>query len=220
MPPPWLCWVTDRRRIGGGADLGILIDHIARLARAGIDLIHVRERDLDGGVLLRLVEGAVAATRGTGARVVVNDRADVALAGGADGVHLRGDSVPAARVRAMAPHGWLVGRSVHAVEEAALVSAAGGVDYLVAGTTFRSASKPAEVPLRGAAGLGDICRASAIPVLAIGGLSEATASRAAAAGAAGLAAIDLFAGERDERRLTELIARLRGSWIAAAPSQH
>jgi thiamine-phosphate pyrophosphorylase len=209
-PAPILCYVTDRRRLSGGRDgVTVLAAHVGRLARAGIDLVQIREGDLDGRTLLRLAVEAVEAARGTAARIVINDRADVALAAGAAGVHLRGDSAPAARVRAMAPAGWVIGRSVHTVAEAALACRAGAVDYLVAGTTFRTVSKPADVPLLGTSGLRDICRASNVPVLAIGGLTEDTAPAAALAGASGLAAIGLFGDRLDEGELARRLAALR-----------
>jgi thiamine-phosphate pyrophosphorylase len=122
--------VTDRQR-SGGAD-GV-VARAAWAARAGVHLVQVRERDLEGRALTDLVARCVAAVRGTRARVVVNERFDVALAAGAHGVHLRAGSMAAARVRGAAPPGFLIGRSVHAPEEAA---DPGAVDYLIFGTVF------------------------------------------------------------------------------------
>jgi thiamine-phosphate pyrophosphorylase len=137
-----------------------------------------------------LVAEVVRLTRATGTRVVVNERLDVALACGADGVHLRGDSISAARARSMAPAGFLIGRSVHGVDEA--VRAAPGVDYLIAGTVFPTPSKPGRHELLGIEGLAAIGRAVTVPVLAIGGVSMDRIGTVAEAGAAGLAAIGLF----------------------------
>jgi thiamine-phosphate pyrophosphorylase len=134
-----LCLVSDRRAIGGRA----LVQLVGEAARAGVDLIQIRERDLDDGALVALARAAVAAVHGTSARVIVNDRTDVALAAGAAGVHLRSDSIPPRRARAMAGDGFLVGRSVHDEAEAAAVDAEGGCDYLIFGTVFPSSSKPA-----------------------------------------------------------------------------
>jgi len=129
--------------------------------------------------------------------VLVNDRIDIAIACRAAGVHLRADSVPAAAVRAIAPAGFVVGRSVHAVVEA--VEAAPFVDYLIAGTVWPSGSKASEHEVIGTAGLAAIASTAGVPVLAIGGVTIARMAPAARAGAAGIAAIDLFMVEPDAR---------------------
>jgi thiamine-phosphate diphosphorylase len=121
--------------------------------------------------------------------VVVNDRVDVALACGADGVHLRHDSVRVQAVRTIAPHGFLVGRSVHGPAEA---EGAGPVDYLIAGTVFPTPSKPAATPTLGLDGLAEVVRTVPIPVLAIGGITRDRLDEVATTGAAGVAGIGLF----------------------------
>ena len=198
-----LCLVTDRRRLcadGAPFDVarGCLVEQARMAIAAGIDLIQVRERDLDAGPLSALVSDIVQLARGTATRVVVNERLDVALACGADGVHLRSDSMPADEVRRMAPPGFLIGRSVHRPEQAV---AAGPLDYLVAGTVFPTSSKAATPSgtadpifdrLLGLDGLTQISRAARVPVLAIGGMTVERAGAVRAAGAAGLAAIGLF----------------------------
>jgi thiamine-phosphate diphosphorylase len=180
-----ICLVTDRRRLPGGDLAGQVRDAVD----LGIELIHVRERDLEAGALAALVAALLVITKGTSTRLVVNDRLDVALACGADGVQLRGDSIPVAAARRLGPSGFLIGRSVHGVSEAI---AAADADYLVAGTVFPSASKAAGTPLLGVEGLRAIVRAVDRPVLAIGGVSEARIGEVADAGAAGFAAIGLF----------------------------
>jgi len=177
------CLVTDRRRA----------DPIAQAraaASASIDLIQVRERDLDGGALATLVHGVLDAIGDAAVRVVVNDRLDVAIACGAHGVHLRADSIAVADARRIAPAGFLVGRSVHTVEEA---TAAADADYLIAGTVFPTASKPDQSVHLGGAGLRRLVASTRAPVLAIGGVSADTIDEVARAGAAGIAAIGLFA---------------------------
>jgi len=188
------CLVTDRRQLAGA---GASFDHARRLLLAqletavgnGVDLIQVRERDLEACDLAALVEAVVALVHGTTSRVVVNDRLDVALACGADGVHLRGDSIQAADARRVAPPGFVIGRSVHTVGEA---SAAGEVDYLIAGTVYRSPSKAATTTLLGVDGLRAIVRSARAPVLAIGGVTAERFDEIATAGAAGVAGISLF----------------------------
>lgn len=160
-------------------------------ARAGVHLVQVRERDLDGGPLLRLVVACVDAVRGTRTRVVVNDRLDVALAARAHGVHLRADSFAAPRVRVQAPSPFLVGRSIHSVAEAVEASATGGLDYLVFGTVFETSSKPGITPA-GISGLAAVAGATRLPVLAVGGVTARHLPGVMTAGAAGIAAIGMF----------------------------
>ena len=177
-----ICLVTDRRRA----------DPIAQAraaAAAAIDLVHVRERDLEARDLAALVRRMLDAVRGSATRVLVNDRLDVAMACGADGVQLRADSFTADEVRRMVPAGFLVARSVHTADEAA---AASDVDFLVAGTVFPSSSKPGNPRHLEADGLRRVVDASHAPVLAIGGVSLERIPAVARAGAAGIAAIGLF----------------------------
>jgi thiamine-phosphate diphosphorylase len=154
-------------------------------------MVQVRERGLDDRRLLALTERLVAAA-GSSARVVANDRLDVAMAAGAAGVHLRGDSVPVGRARAVAPPGFVIGRSIHTVAEAAAASAA-GADYGVAGTIFASRSKPPDATVAGVEFLTRACRGVRIPLLAIGGVTTDNLPAVVGAGAAGIAAIGLFA---------------------------
>jgi len=187
---PILCFVTDRRRFGVSWE-DALVNRVRAAAVEGVHLIQIRERDLDGGSLTRLVAACVNAVRGTPARVLVNDRFDVAVAAGAQGVHLRGDSFPASRVRACAPPGFLIGRSVHSVSDAAATADGGAVNYLIFGTVFESSSKPE----RGAAGLHElaaVASATRIPVLAIGGMTFGRIADVMRAGAAGVAGISMF----------------------------
>jgi len=212
-----ICLVTDRRRCDP-------IAQARQAVEAGIDLIHIRERDLDPAALALLVRAVVriaghAETRGQGlqgwnkTRVIVNDRLDVALACGADGVHLRGDSIAAERVRSAAPPTFVVGRSVHTREEA---RDAGPVDYLVAGTVFRTPSKADDAPLIGLDGLLSIVRVAAAPVLAIGGITVDRIGAIAATGAAGIAAIGLFASSEPLTSVVEA-ARMRFDTARSAP---
>jgi thiamine-phosphate pyrophosphorylase len=193
-----LCLITDRRRVA-------VVEQCRAAVSAGIDLIQVRERDLDAAALAELVGDLVRLARGTATRVVVNDRLDVALTCGAHGVHLRGDSIAAAKARAIAPAGFLIGRSVHRVDEA--VGAAPDVDYLIAGTMFPTSSKPGLDKLLGSAGLAAIARAVSVPVLAVGGVTMDRIGTLADTGAAGVAAIGLFA--EHGARLAEVVREAR-----------
>lgn len=210
---PVVCLVTDRRRIRLTDDgLAAMVE---RAARAGVELVQVRERDLDGGPLLRLVRLCLDAVHGTRTRVLVNERVDVALAAGAHGVHLRGESMPAARVRRMVPPGFLIGRSVHTVGEAEDVARAGGLDYLLFGTVLATASKPGRAPA-GIDTLARVVSATALPVLAVGGVGPDTAGAVGSSGAAGFAAIGLFSEADSPGAIEGVVTRTRAAFEAGA----
>ena len=187
---PVLCLVTDRRRHGASWQRA-LVERVAAAAREGVHLVQIRERDLEGGPLTRLVSACVAAVRGTRTRILVNDRLDVALAACAHGVHLRANSFSAARARASAPAPFLIGRSVHSVADAVAATRDGGLDYLIFGSVFDTASKPGRPPA-GLAGLAAVVRATPLPVLAIGGITRGRIEDVMDAGASGAAAIGMF----------------------------
>jgi thiamine-phosphate pyrophosphorylase len=193
---PLIALVTDRRRVSREArttraELATLEAWLDEAVGAGVDLILLRERDLDAGELVRLTRAVQARAAGTRTIVLVNDRADVAAAAAAGGVHLRADSVPSARVRQMAPpaQSWIIGRSVHGVGE---MEHAPGCDYLLFGTVYESASKPGLAPGDGVARLHAVAESTRLPVLAIGGMAPERVRAVMAAGAAGVAGIGIF----------------------------
>jgi thiamine-phosphate pyrophosphorylase len=202
--------ITDRRRLGAGGD-DRLVARVHAVSRAGVHLVQIREPDLDGGPLTRLVERCVHAVRSTVTRILVNDRLDVALAAGAHGVHLRADSMPAARVRGHVPSGFLVGRSIHSSAEAA-AARHGEVDYLIFGTVFPTSSKPNHEGA-GTRSLADAVAATTLPVLAIGGVTRETAGLVGRSGAAGLAAIGLFS-DLPEDQVASIVAAVNQAFIA------
>lgn len=190
-----LCLITDRRRLGAAVGAGptdwlpLLERQVRAAAESGIDLIQIREPDLDGQALWRLVGRLVAACRGASVQILVNDRLDIALAAGAAGVHLKERSFTCQAARRMAPAGFLVGRSLHGPGSIAELREA---DYLIAGTIQATPSKPG-APLLGWEGLSAVVLAAGDkPVLGIGGLDLASIPLLAATGAAGLAAISAF----------------------------
>lgn len=201
--------ISDRRRFGDHA-ADRLVDAVAAAARAGLDLIQIRERDLDARSLIDLVRRCVDAARGTRARILVNDRTDVAIAAGAHGVHLRADSMPACRVRAIAPAGFLIGRSVHDRDETVRASDGGGLDYVMFGTVFATRSKP-DVSPAGTGMLAQVAAATPLPVIAIGGITEASTRGLQRTGAAGIAAIGLFA-DCDPAALPAMIVRVSNAF--------
>ncbi len=193
---PLVCYVTDRRGFSPderhASDL--LLETIARAAAAGVDAIQLREKDLGGRALLELARGAVA--RAQQAKILVNDRLDVALAAGAAGVHLGEESIGVAdvvafRKSARTPAEFLIGRSCHSLE-AALAAERDGADYVFFGPVFATPSKAQYGAPQGTEALAGVCRHVRIPVLAIGGITLENAASCVAAGATGIAAIRMF----------------------------
>lgn len=225
---PILCLITDRRRLG--ARLGMpdgapatteaLLTQVAAAAEAGVGLIQVRDADLPAGALVALVCAIRDRVAGHATRVLVNDRLDVALAGRAHGVHLKSTSVSVAEAASLARPDWLIGRSVHSRVELA-AGRARGAHFVVFGTVFPSASKPASWATTGLEGLAAAVQAAGpLPVLAIGGIGPDQAPAVARTGAAGLAAIDAFLPSGPERiadTVQESVVRLRMAFDSAVP---
>ena len=206
---PIVCLIT--RSVHAGADQeDALVNRVAIAARAGVHLIQIRQAALEAGALHRIVVRAVRAVAGTAARILVNERVDVALAAGAHGVHLRGASMPGARVRRIVPSGFLIGRSVHSGDEAKRVVSGGGLDYLLFGTVFATSSKPGTVGV-GAGTLAAVCAGVAIPVLAVGGIGPPCLGSVGRSGAAGWGGIGLFA-DCSREALPSVISRAVSSF--------
>lgn len=205
---PTICLVTRVRGDAGSLERARLLDRLTEAAAAGVDVIQLRERLLSDRDLAGFTATLVDRIAMTPARVLVNDRSDVALAAGAHGVHLKSDGPAAADVRPLLPPGFVVGRSVHSAAEARALSAEGGYDYLLFGTVFASQSKPDSHPVAGLAGLREACLAASIPVLAIGGIDVVKARQVTDAGAAGVAAISLFTMVQD---VAALVGDLRAA---------
>ena len=196
IPPRIFCLVdaTD--------DLAVL----PALAEAGVEGFQVRAKGLADAVLLALAASVIAAVRPLGALVVVNDRVDVALASGADGVHLGRDDLPVAAARRLAPD-LVVGATCRDRDQA-WRAAADGADYAGFGPIFGTASKkglPAPLgteAVRAAAGV--------LPLVGIGGIEAASARAVRAAGAAGVAVIGAIWRQPDPvlaaRELVEAVA--------------
>jgi thiamine-phosphate pyrophosphorylase len=170
-------YVTDRHN-------GNVLASADRAVRNGIDMIQVREKDLPARELFDLVCKIRDLASGTTTRVLVNDRLDIALAAGIDGVHLPGNGLPCKRTR---PWVKVLGVSTHTVEEA-IAAEKDQADFVLFGPVFDSPGKTAVglEPLR------KVVEAVSIPVLAIGGLTAANTAEVLKIGAAGVAGIRLF----------------------------
>jgi thiamine-phosphate pyrophosphorylase len=156
----------------------------------GVDLIQIREKDLSARDLLALVKRALALPNPHGSKVLVNSRLDVALAGGAHGVHLPGWSVCPRDLRVIAPPGFVVGVSTHNLDELRAAEQE-GADFAVFGPVFAEKPRAAGIEaLRAAAS------AVALPVFALGGINRSNAAECIAAGAAGIAGISMFQGDQ------------------------
>ena len=176
-----------------------MLERIGAAFTAGVDYVQIREKGLPTRDLFRLVEGAAAVRRS--GRLLVNDRADVALACGADGVHLPAERLPASQIRALAGQGFLVGVSCHSIEEVER-TAGEGADFAALGPIFIT---PGKGPPLGLAPL-ELAARLPIPVLALGGVTLENARLCLDAGAAGIAGIRLF---QNELNLAELVRKLK-----------
>ena len=194
MWPPRTVAITDHRQLPTRGDSGAedaVVAFVAALAAAGVDAVQVRERDWPDARLLRVVRASVSAVHGTGCRVLVNERAHVALAADAHGVHLRGTGMPVRRVRSAWPAGMLVSRSVHLGDDEADAAAA---DMVMFGMVFPSGSKAPDAPVAGLAALASwSCWPGMAPVVAVGGIGVDQCEAVRDAGACGVAGIGLFA---------------------------
>jgi thiamine-phosphate pyrophosphorylase len=204
---PLLCYVTDRRSLPGVAPeawFSALIQKIEQVASAGVDWVQIREKDLSARELAALTRqilwSTAASSKRRGVQILVNDRLDVALAEHADGVHLGEKSLPVQEAKRLvqssslqgsASGDFLFGVSCHSLK-AAQVAESFGANYIFFGPVFATPSKAAFGAPQGLDRLAEVCRAVAIPVIAIGGITLQNAASCIHAGAAGLAAIRLF----------------------------
>jgi thiamine-phosphate pyrophosphorylase len=164
-------------------------EQVAKLSEAGASLIQLREKHLSAGEFYKQAEEALRVGRQRGARIIINDRVDIALALGADGVHLGQEDIPPEAVRQLLGDSVIIGFSTHSVEQA-LRAAASPVDYLAIGPIFATSSKSNPDPEIGLEGLRRVRKAVGnIQLVAIGGISLQNVSRVLAAGADAVAVI-------------------------------
>lgn len=178
------CYITDSKTLVAES----LLDAIARNLVAGVTWIQIREKDLSARALFQLVDAARKLPNPHATKIIVNTRADVALAAGAAGVHLPSGSPPA---RFWRRPGFLVGVSCHSVDDVQQAEAE-GADYVVFGPVFPPRSKTALGEPRGLEGLRCAAAAVKIPVLALGGVTRDNSDACVSAGAAGIAGITIF----------------------------
>lgn len=181
--------ITDRKSLDE-----TLEDFLRRALEAGLDAIQIREKDLPSGELYRVAAAAKKLANPHSTSLLVNGRTDVALAAGLDGVHLPGNAVSPARIRAVAPRGFLIGVSCHSLEDLRRAEQE-AADYAVYSPVFPTSSKPGYGPPLGLPALEQACAAVQIPIFALGGVTKANAAHCVRAGAEGIAGISLFQAE-------------------------
>lgn len=184
--------ITDRRQTRGRQ----LEEVIEEALKAGVKAVQIREKDMKTRELLSLSLRMKRLTEKYGAKLFVNDRLDIALASGADGVHLGQRSIPPHAVRKACGGKILIGVSTHSAEEA-LKAQAGGADFITFGPVFKTPSKLSYGEPVGTNRLGEAAGRTSIPVFAIGGIKAGNAPEALMAGAKGIALISAITASPD-----------------------
>ena len=200
--------VTDRAWVGKQS----LCEQVEAALRGGVTCVQLREKELDEAAFLAEAKEISALCRRYGVPFFVNDNVDIAIACGADGVHVGQEDMAAAQVRRRVGDGMMIGVSVHSVEEA-VEAVKNGADCLGVGAMFSTSTKadahvlPREV-------LRDICRAVDVPVVAIGGIGKGNLMQLAGTGVDGVALVSAIFGAADitaecrlRRKLSEEMVR-------------
>lgn len=197
---PKLYPITDRRLSGLSH-----AEQVARLIEGGAAFIQLREKHLSPREFYSEAEEALKVARARGAKLIINDRADIALAVGADGVHLGQDDVPPSAARALLGEGAVVGFSTHSVAQA-IAAARMPVDYVAVGPVFETKSKEKPDPQVGLEGLRRVREAvgASVKLVAIGGVTRENAPSVLAAGADSVAVISALLRPEDPSEITRL----------------
>ena len=198
--------VTDRQQTGGRP----LVPLVEEAVRGGLRAVQVRERDLATRELLGLARELCATMHGQGGLVLINDRVDLALALGADGVHLRADSLPVAVARRLLGSDRLIGVSAHSTDEVVRAES-DGADFAVLGPIYETPSKHQYGKPIGLRPLEEASRRCRIPVFAIGGITVSRVAEVRRPPAYGVAAVSAILSaasiESAIRRFLDALAR-------------
>lgn len=193
--------ITDNIRDGQTA----LIARAAAAAAGGATCIQLRLKEVSARDLAGVARELV---RAVGVPVIVNDRADIAIAAGAAGVHLGIDDIPPQAVRSFAPDGFIIGVSVGSDDE---LENARGADYAGIGPVFRTGTKTDAGPAIGPDGFARLAVATGLPAVGIGGITASNAREVISAGASGVAAVAAVFAASDPRAAAEAIVSAIGS---------
>jgi thiamine-phosphate pyrophosphorylase len=180
---------------------------VADALRGGLRAVQLREKDLDGCQLFELASELRNVTLEFGAKLLINDRVDIAVAVGADGVHLGRGSLPVAVARRILGSTQLIGYSAHGLEEARLAEH-DGADFITFGPVFATPSKASYGEPLGLERLTEVARNLAIPVFALGGVKLLSAGNVLSAGARGIALISAIISAQDPTTETETFLKI------------
>jgi thiamine-phosphate pyrophosphorylase len=198
--------VTTIQTTPATRDFSNVLQLIQSAVAARIDLVQIREKNLRASVLYQLSASAARITNGSATKLLVNDRSDIAVAAGADGVHLTTTSLPASAVREAFGDELLIDVSTHSLAEASLARRS-GADFVVFGPVFETPAKREHGEPVGLTNLAQVStQLSPFPVLALGGLTTDKVAGCIQAGAGGVAAITMF---KDPERLVEVAREIR-----------
>lgn len=199
----------------GGRPLEAVVE---AAVRGGVTLVQLREKSMADGALIDLARRLKARLAPFGVPLIVNDRADVARAAGADGVHLGVDDVAAAHAREILGPAGIVGVSAGTDAEAALIDPA-QADYAGVGSVYPTATKPDAGPAIGLDGLRALRRKIPLPIVAIGGIGAGNAAEVMATGVAGIAVVSAICGAPDPQAAARALRRAIAAGRAARPEK-
>ena len=184
QPLPRLYLLTDRHHTLQRSLFSVL----SQAMEAGVRMIQIREKDLSTRDLMALSQNLLPPIKQYQGTVLLNDRIDLVIALGADGVHLRSDSLPVSVARRLLGTDSLIGISTHSVEEA-IIAEGEGADFIVLGPIFDTPSKRSYGPPLGVHVLQETSRTISLPIFAIGGITTSNISQVLSSGAYGVALI-------------------------------
>jgi thiamine-phosphate pyrophosphorylase len=195
--------ITDRMQTAGR----VLTAVVEAALRGGLRAVQLREKDLSGCQLFELAGELRDVTREYGAKLLINDRIDIALAVGADGVQLGRVGLPVAVARRILGSAQVIGYSAHSMDEAQQAER-DGADFVTFGPIYATPSKEAYGEPLGLARLAEVAQSLTIPVFALGGVNISSAREVMSAGARGVALISAIIAAQDPAAETELLLRI------------
>jgi len=175
-----------------------LVKQITALSAAGVKAIQLREKNIPAGDLRLIAKSFINKIGKSDTKLIVNERLDIAILAGANGIHSASNGIENMYIRKFAP-GVLSGRSVHSVKEAAIAEKE-GYHYLLFGPIYRTPTKVKYGKPQGLKKLGEVCSSVKIPVFAVGGINPHRIKKCLAAGAYGVAAIREFANTKNIKK--------------------